>query len=361
MILKKLKIKTLLLISILPVTVCAYNYDPNDFATSYEYYAGTGAGYYIYPDEALGRPSIDTDYFGSLRPVVPVYPQWLPTEIVTIGRNGYLILKFNHKVADDENNPYGIDFIIFGNAMQAVDPLAGQDWDYQDPCNVLIKTGHVNTEFGRVSVSQDGFNWYPFDDGPFADSFAPTLGRIYDTNDPNTGYAGWDNLWWAKVTNPTIPFDPNIDPNNFEGATVAEMSQEYGESAGGTGFDLRDLDPNDFNDLQTDPNSNRKWIQYIKIECTSISTEDSNLPEIDAVSDVAACGDYKHPYPTGDINKNCIVSFGDLKALSDYWLNTVTDQNEPQAEADLYQDGFIDFRDFAILTEYWDYCSWKCN
>lgn len=358
----KFTIKSLLFVSIFPAVLFAYEHDPNDFATEVvDYYEGFGAGIYIYPDQALGRPEIDTDYYGSPRPVVTVYPPWSPTEIVTVGLDGYLILKFNHKVADDRNNPYGIDFIIFGNAMQAVNPGAEQEWNYQDPCSVVIATGYVNSEFGKVSVSQDGFTWFTFKDGPFADSFAPTLGRIYEPNDPNTGYPGWDNLWWGKVTDPTLPFDPNKDPNNFEGVTVAEMSEAYGDSAGGTGFDLQGLEPNDFNSLQIDPNSNRKWIQYIKIESTASGTGDSNLPEIDAVADVAGCGDYKHHFPTGDLNKNCRVHFGDLNLLCNYWLNFVNDPNDPIAEADLFPDAFIDFRDFAIIAENWNKCTWKCD
>ena len=170
----------------------AWGCDANDFAAEViSYYAGDGAGYvYIFPQAALGRPKVDTDYYGAKRPVVPVYPQWLPTEVVTVGVGGNLILKFNHKVCDDRNNPYGYDFIVFGNSIFSID--GSSYYDYGDPCNCFIRSGKVKQKYGRVSVSQDGIVWFFFDDGPYADSFAPTLGRVFDPNSP-AYYPDWDN------------------------------------------------------------------------------------------------------------------------------------------------------------------------
>ncbi|MFC1738838.1 hypothetical protein ACFL1G_07320 [Planctomycetota bacterium] len=353
--------KEILLIMLFLASVAnGYDYDANDFAAYVvDYRAGEGNVIYIYPETALGRPSIDTNYLGADRPVVPVYPQWQPDEIVTVGPEGYLILKFNHKIADDENNPYGIDFIVFGNAFQFVDIY--NDWTYSDPCEVVIQTASINTEPARISVSQDGVSWYAFEEGPFGDSFAPTLGRVFDTNDPYTGYPGWDNQWWGEATNPTVPLDPNLNPEDFAGVSVAEMCQAYGKSAGGTGFDINDLDPCDLSELAVDANTGRRWIQYIKIECIAAEPADANLPEIDAVSDVSCCGDYKHPFPAGDIDKNCRVDYEDLRLFCIYWLDEVTKSGESAAAADVYEDNFIDFRDWAVLAENFSKCSWECN
>ncbi len=334
-----------------------YEYDASDFAVDVNYYsAGDGAGYYTEPWTAIGRPSVDTDYLGSWRPVVTVYPQWLPTSLVTVGVGGELILQFDHAVADDRNNPYGIDFIVFGNALQAIDGTT--DWTYGDPNAVRIKTGQVESEQGKVSVSQDGVIWYSFENGPWADSFAPTLGRVYDPNEPNEGYPGWENLWWGEVTNPTIPFDPNVEPGDFNGVTVAEMSTAYGESAGGTGFDLRWLERDDYELLVEDGNTGRKWIQYVKIECTAPDPEEGPLPEVDAVSDASCCGDWKHPFPAGDVTHDCSVNLEDVLVLGMYWLTEATGTSDG---ADVFEDGWVDFKDFAVVGADWGMCTWHCE
>lgn len=32
------------------------------------------------------------------------------------------------------------------------------------------------------------------------------------------------------------------------------------------------------------------------------------------------CGDSKHPYPVGDVNRDCVVNFVDLALVLDHWL-----------------------------------------
>lgn len=333
-----------------------HDYDGNDFATEWvSYDSGLGASFFVFPETALGRPSVDTDYYGARRPVVPVYPEWKPDAIVTIGVGGHLILKFNHKVADDENNSYGLDFIVFGNAMAVIDGI--NNWDYGDPGAVILKSGQVGSELGKVSVSQDGVDWYSFDRGPYADSFAPTLGRVYDPNDPNNGYEGWDNRWWGEATNPTLPIDPNFQAGDFAGKSVAEFCAAYGNSAGGTGFDLEWLASEDYQGLSVDPNTGRRWIQYVKIECTAVDPEEGPLPEIDAVSDVSCCGDYKHPFPVGDISHNCAVDLEDLEILCGYWLCEISDSNDPAKAADIYKDDIVNLYDFALVGSSWLRCN----
>jgi hypothetical protein len=358
---KKVAGVIMLYLLLLTALVIGQDYDANDFAVEMvSYQSGDGAGIYDDPYTALGRPSIDTDYLGSQRPVVPVFPQWLPSKIVTVGRGGHLILKFNHRVGDDENNPYGVDFIVFGNAFQLINSF--NDWTYGDPCEALIETGAVNVEPAKISVSQDGVNWYSFDDGPFGDSFAPTLGRIFDTNEPCDVYPGWNNQWWGQVTNPTIPLDPNLIPDDFEGVSVAEMCEIYGHSAGGTGFDISELDPCDLAQLAVDSNTGRRWVEYIKIESVATEPDDDLVPEIDAVGDVIACGDYKHPFPAGDINKNCRVDFEDVEVFSRYWLEEVSGE-EKAAVADIYKDEdmIVNFKDWAVLAGALSECTWKCD
>ncbi len=351
----------------------AYKYDPNDFAMEVvDYVEGTDMDVdYIdgndfnNPNNALGRPTIDTTGDGwyitpwdQNVPVVSVYAPFRAYEMVSVGLGGRLILKFNHNVSDDENNPHGIDFIIFGNALQEI---GGEDpWLNGDPNNFTIDSNDVIEDDGWVWVSQTGDinepnDWYKFPANHFADRWAPTFGRIYDPCNPDTNIGTW-NLWWGEPTNPLIPLAPNLTPDDFMGETVAYMSQVYGKSAGGSGFDLQWLDANDYNDLAVDPNTGRKWIRYIRIE-----DDGYYVPEVDAVSDVACCGDYKHPFPAGDIDKNCRVNFYDLKLLADYWLYDITGPGQPANDADIYDDDEIDFKDFSILAQTWLMCTWQCQ
>ncbi|MHC4292100.1 MAG: hypothetical protein ACYS8S_02650 [Planctomycetota bacterium] len=321
-----------------------YQYDPNDFAIEVvDYLPGTGIPAddltedpFDDPSSALGRPTVDTIGDGSAAPygqsvpIVPVYPAWRHYEVVSIGHKGHLVLKFGHKVADDTNNPYGFDFIVFGNSFQKIS--GSQYWLSGDPSLVNTLDRDCTREPAVVSVSQDGQNWFTFSPDPnfvenpdfsdpnfpgtttyaedlYADDFPPTLGRIYDDQTPD---------YWADATDPTFPFDPNVTREDFKSKTVAQVCSYYGQSAGGTGFDLAMLN------LPIDPITGRKWIQYIRIDNPR---DEGATPEIDAVSDVSACGDWKHPFPLGDLNSDCRV----------------------------------DLADFALFAENWLVCTWKCQ
>ena len=270
-----------------------YDPDPLDFAVEViSYDSGTGVGSDWITGEsftnalnALGRPTVDTTAHGSgvdpdwILPVVPVWPAYRATELVTIGQGGHLILRFGRPVFDHPHNPFGRDFIIFGNALQTTAPTSGL-W-IEDPASASL-IGNVFEEPGIVSVSQDGTNWFTFTNGPFADTFAPTLGRIYDPDDP-AEIGDW-NEWWSAPTNPTWPLDPALVATNLAGRSLVEVAQIYGHSAGGTSFDLGELD------LPIDPATGWKWIRYIKIE----PQEGAGItPEIDAVAIVSPASDYQ--------------------------------------------------------------------
>lgn len=295
------------------------DYDSNDFAVEVvEYFEGDNVGNdfisgepYNDANNVLGRPTLETTGDGWFIPVdenvpvVPVYSSFRAFEVVTVGNGGYLTLKFNHRVADDENNPYGIDFIVFGDTAQMTG--GGQFWENGNPEDVTVE-GSVFAEPGLVAVSQNGKDWYYFTTGPYADDFAPTASYEWDeVNDE-----------WAEELEPTRPVDPNLTAADMDGLTVAEMIRVYNGSSGGTGFDLRWLGPNDYAALAVEPNSGRKWIQYVRIEDDPGS---SATTEVDAIADVSCCGDYRHPYPVGDLNKDCRVDMVDFAVLARHWLD----------------------------------------
>jgi len=343
-----------------------YSYDPDDFAAEVISYTPNGmlidwlSGQpFNNPQNALGRPTIDTTGDGwyipetAVAPVNPVYPPFRSFELVYLGNGGSLVLKFNRPVRDEVNNPYGIDFIVFGNAMQVRG--YGQGWTNGDPAGVTV-SGSGFEEPAVVSVSQDGIIWYSFThnpnfmsdnpnfiklptsdtDGPFADGFAPTLGRVYDPDNPDTTIGSW-NQWWSHPTNPTLPVGPNLTFASFAGNTVAQICQTYGYSAGGTGFDINRLA------LPVDLMTGLKWFQYIRIDDIA---GDGSTAEVDAVSAVTSCGDYKHPFPIGDWSKDCRVDLNDMAILSLYWQDTTT----PMGISELFK-----------LIDSWLECTWDCG
>lgn len=256
-----------------------YVFNPSDFATQVvDYVEGSGVPAdflsgekFNNPGTALGRPTVDTTGDGffiqvsEAAPVVPVGGAFRASELVSVGQGGRLTLKFDHPVVNDPGNPFGIDLIVFGNATLS----SKSAWINRDPTAVAAG-GQLFAEAGDVSVSQDGKNWFHFANGKFADTFAPTLGRVYDPAHPDPTVGAF-NQWWAGPANPTVPLDPSLDAAALDGKSVAEIAQLYGESAGGTGFDLADV--------------GLPWIQFVRIENF---TKGLLTPEIDAIADVAA-------------------------------------------------------------------------
>jgi hypothetical protein len=348
-----------------------YVYDANDFATTAVVYEPNG----MYsdwltgipfddPNAALGRPTVDTsgdDWFIAMDmnvPAVPVYPPFRAHELVYLGEGGSITLAFNHPVRDDEGNPYGLDFIVFGNPYQIIG--GDQGWVNGDPRSVKVDPSG-GSEPGIVSVSQDGQTWYSFtndptfmsddpnfiklaedaEDGPFCDGFAPTLGRVY-TTDPchvDTTLGDW-NQWWAEPTNPTLPLDPSLTYASFEGMSIARIAETYGDSAGGCGYDLARLD------LPVDPDTGRKWFQYVRID----DAPGGGSPEVDAIADVSCPGDYRHPQPIGDLNGDYQVDQDDVAIVEGFLGQAIAEPSDPAAPADLNQDGTVDQADLDLVT-----------
>lgn len=323
----------LILFTIAPVAVAS------DYAAQVvEYVEGSGVpddfisfDSYNDPNTALGRPTIDTTGDNNFTsgtgsaanpvPVVPVYQPFRFFEIVSIGQGGHLTLKFDHPVTDNPLNPCGTDFVVFGNANQLIN--GSSYWRNGNP-NLMTVRGGMSREPARVSVSQDGVNWYIYTSGPFADDFAPTLGRIYDPANYEPSLP--NNMWWGAPTDPTYPLDPWLTAASFTGWSVAQIAIKYGCSAGGTGFDLAI--------------SGLPWIQYVRIDNPVGS---GVVPEVDAIADVAA-----RVLPDYDCDSD--VDDDDLE----FFENCATGPSLGPPlfgceRADLDQDDDVDQVDFAIL------------
>ncbi len=266
----------LLLVLALALTAAAH---ADDFAAEVEAYVpGSGVSSdwlsgdpYSNPATALGRPTVDTtgdNWFvpeSTPMPVVPPATAWRAFEIVTVGTGGHLTVRFDHPVWDNPDNPFGLDLIVFGNAFQGV---SGEGWMNGDPAASTL-TAQLYGSPGLVSVSRDGAEWFSFAGGPYSDTFAPTIGRLYDPANPDPALGTW-NAWWGAPTDPTLPLDPALGPGDLAGLTVAEAALLYGGSAGGTGFDIGAF--------------GLDWIRYVRVEAIDGPTQ------IDAFADVRSLG-----------------------------------------------------------------------
>jgi hypothetical protein len=159
------------------------------------------------PATALGQPNPDS----SFGPVTPFNPPFLRSEIVSVGTGGSLTVSFSTPIQNNGANPYGLDFIIYGNSGFA-------DIDYPNGLTDGGPSMLNNPGTTHVSVSPDGVHFYLLN---------PTLAPGVDTLFP-TDSAGTFGL----------PVNPALGPGDFANRTAAEIQSLYAGSAGGTGFDL---------------------------------------------------------------------------------------------------------------------------
>ncbi len=220
-----------------------------------------GNGIYGDPNAVLGKPTTDFyDSWGNKTSRVKMVEAPYNTDvdgnplITTLNTGSYITVKFDHRVEDDPNNPYGLDFQVFGNAF-----YVGSGWVTDDSdMNTYSLTGGIYTEAVRVSVSQDGENWYTYENGPYGDTAFPTHAYEWDSE---------NSQWTDNEMDFTRPVDPALaDILAAGGITVAEAIEMYNGSGGGTGFDLAE--------------SGYDWIEYIRVEGSG--------GEIDAFADISS-------------------------------------------------------------------------
>lgn len=290
----------------------------SDFAVELIDYSGSfGSSPYNDPCAVLGHPATDckNTAWGDPPPTFRVKLIEAPYNfdlnddkvITTINEEEYITVKFDHKVIDFPSNLYGQDFIIFGNSF-----FTGSDPE-ESPSDTTNMNSYQLSGFGgygptQVSVSQDGVTWYTFDSGPYADDLYATQAYLWDRE---------NTQWTDELMDFTKPINPNLVEADFQNISAADAIDLYNGSAGGTSYDLQDLAG--YENLAIDSNSGYRWIQYVRLE--GIGGDG----QIDAVSDVAACGDPTHPYPIGDINKDCSVDLIDFTLLAGNWLDCTYD------------------------------------
>jgi len=188
-----------------------------DAIVSYSPGSGASSGF-TNPAAALGEPSrITPGTFGG--PVDPFDPPYLPNQLVSIGADGFLTIKFSKPVLNHPRNRFGIDFIIFGNSgfiiTNAFDPNTF-DWIGVPATDGSLFGNNLGTT--RVSVSRDGVIFYALN---------PALAPVVDGLWPTDGSGNFH-----------IPADPSLTQVDFAGLTLDGIRALYYGAAGGTGYDI---------------------------------------------------------------------------------------------------------------------------
>jgi hypothetical protein len=173
--------------------------------SSYTEGSGVSSGYND-PTSALGAPTTFIGY----QDADPFNPPYQSSDVVGIGTGGSLTLQFNTPIQNNPNNPFGLDFIIFGHAGFY------EDFDTGTAVDGSLFTG--GTADVRVSVSADGITFYTLNP-----SLTPMVDGLFPTD---------------ASGNPFLPVNPSLTAADFTGKDLAGIESLYNGSAGGAGFDI---------------------------------------------------------------------------------------------------------------------------
>jgi len=220
---------------------------------SYDPGTGAAAGF-TNPPAVLGEPSRLNPFGDAVEPFNPPYGQ---AQVLSIGEGGSVTIKFDKPVDDKKKNPFGLDFILFGNTGFIITndfDLTTFDW-----LGVPATDGSTfgrNTGVTRLSVSKDGEKFYVLD---------PNLAPVADGLFPTDGAGDF-----------RIPVQPGLTAAHFAGATVEDIRALYDGAGGGTGYDIAWA--RKANGKKADLSS----IRYVRVEVLSGKAELDGFVEVDA-------------------------------------------------------------------------------
>jgi hypothetical protein len=218
-----------------------------DAVAGYSPGSGGGFGQSFLPDVVLGPPLGSGLYQGSL-------------DVLSLGLSGSLVLEFTDNVIVDGE---GVDLTVFENSFLQLVGLVTQP-PFSEP--------------GRVSVSQDGVNWFAFPcalvsgQAPYHPGCAGIYAVLANGNDPQAPHAA-------------IPSSTPIQ--DLIGKNALTLPAPAG--AGGDSFDLASV--------------GLVWARFVRIEAASFVTgpvgPDNAGFDVDAVAAVRSA-------PATDANENGI-------------------------------------------------------
>lgn len=228
-----------------------------------------GAAPYDDPESVLGMPA--TDFYDPLAELwggAPVrrvklvegacHTDGTRTQklVTTFGDGACVVVELGRPTRDDPAHPYGIDFIVFGNAFFPTIGFADDDSDlnslmlaggcFCEPLKVSVSPGYVGRP-GQSTTDWRTWDWYTYDNGPYADCAFPTQAYWWDRTNRVWSDQQMDFL---KPVNPVL--GDYFESAGARGLSVADAIQLYDGSGGGTGFDLKE--------------TGFEEIRYVKIE-----------------------------------------------------------------------------------------------
>ena len=277
----------------------------NDFATTVlSYVAGSNpANGFTNPLVALGPPERFTGEGIAPGVVTPFHPCFGTNEIVSIGAGGQLTLGFDPPLRDDAMNPFGIDFIVFGNSFFT---------DAAFPSGVV---GALAADGGRIQVTADGVTWITIEN-VLADGLCPTMGWVDAPQYSQTN--------GVIATDPNTPVDPAWTAASLSGKTYDELVDIYDGSAGGAGVDLASVG----------------LTQAIAVRILVPTGFHPNV-EIDAVARVHTTGN------PADIDGNGLINGADLAIVLSAF-------GTASSGADIDGNGIVNGSDLAAVLAGWN-------
>lgn len=276
-----------------------------DTVVSYD--SGVDVAPFNDPATALGPPERFTGE-GVFPTVVSVFSSpFNPDEIVSIGAGGHLTVSFDEPVTDDPDNLYGVDLIVFGNAL-LIDP-SFTDGVCSAPCGIFADPG-------TIEVSEDGTTWFTVPD-VVADDLYP--GQGYMDSGP------YDTTPGTELTDFTQPVDPRLTLSDFDDADLPTMLDLYFGSAGGAGIDIASVGLSE--------------VSFVRISSPVGSLVS---PEIDAIVDAA-------PRLRGDANLSGAVNIDDLLLV----INSFGIDPPGGPAPDVNDSGLVNFDDVIEVIQNW--------
>lgn len=173
---------------------------------------GSGLGY-TNTATVLGAPArVTTSAFG-VSPVDPFSAPYTREQLLSLGTNGVLTVRLDTSIVDDPTNPFGIDFLLFGNAGFVI-----TNGDYSGGGITSGALYGANPGATRISVSADGVTYFPLD---------PARASTVDGAYPTDGSGDF-----------LRPVNPALRLEDFSGLGLEGIRARYAGSGGGMGFDL---------------------------------------------------------------------------------------------------------------------------
>jgi hypothetical protein len=178
-----------------------------DSVVSYVPGAGASAPYNN-ASTALGSPTVFIGYQNS----DPFNPPYDPAHLVSVGTGGSLTVHLSMPVSNVPH-PYGIDFMIYGNAGFII-----TNGDYSGGGITDGSLFAANTGSTEVWVSSDNLSYYRLD---------PTKARTVDTLFPVDSAGNFQKA-----------VDPSLTGASFAGLDINGIRSLYNGAGGGAGYDL---------------------------------------------------------------------------------------------------------------------------